>query len=233
MTDTNDSGQLTNGAKMPEDEEIIELTDVVEKSPSEDEEIIDLTDIVEEPSAAVEEVTATTEVSEDEETVSISDDWMKTHVEAEVDEPSDMALEIPDDMDAFDDPEVTDDSFDEAEIGIEVDEAPAEDSVVIDEDEAFDEHLDMVDEEDDDFIESMGMDLEVEDNEPEAKIEEEALSTGVSLTQEQVEKSLERVIEKMFSEKIENVLVAVIEKLVSKEIEKLKGILLEESTGDE
>lgn len=53
-----------------------------------------------------------------------------------------------------------------------------------------------------------------------------------SLSEEQLEEALERVIKKMFAEKIDSILVEVIEKSVAKEIERLKDILTDDAKDD-
>jgi len=53
-----------------------------------------------------------------------------------------------------------------------------------------------------------------------------------SISSEQLDLAVERVVKKMFAEKIESVLVQVIEKTVTKEINKIKNILLDETSGD-
>ena len=87
---------------------------------------------------------------------------------------------------------------------------------------AIDEDVDMAEDEDD-FAESLGMDLE----------EESAVSEPISVSTEQLEETLERVIERMLSEKIERIIEEAIERSVTKELERLKGILLEDSAKDE
>ena len=49
---------------------------------------------------------------------------------------------------------------------------------------------------------------------------------------DQVEKTMERVIEKMFSEKIEVIIVRVIEKVVTREIDRLRRTLLDNVSDD-
>jgi hypothetical protein len=49
----------------------------------------------------------------------------------------------------------------------------------------------------------------------------------------QLEKTMERVIEKMFSEKIEGMIVRVIEKVVKKEIDRIKRKLVEDVPGND
>lgn len=85
-----------------------------------------------------------------------------------------------------------------------------------------------------DFVSSLGVEIEPE----EESLEEFGTISSqeqepISVTAEQLEAALERVIVKMFSEKIEGILVEVIEKAVAKEIDRLKTALLEDTTGSE
>jgi hypothetical protein len=61
---------------------------------------------------------------------------------------------------------------------------------------------------------------------------EGALTALAGASQEQIEKSIERVIEQNFSNKIESMVTEAIEKVVSKEIDRLKNILLEDDGED-
>ena len=101
-------------------------------------------------------------------------------------------------------------------------------------DHALDEDLE-INEDEDDFVDSLGMDIasgpEVSESHPEVSIESESAGVdvpeSVTVSTSQLEEALERVIEKMLSAKIERILSEVIEKAVTKEMEKLKGILLD------
>ena len=57
-------------------------------------------------------------------------------------------------------------------------------------------------------------------------------SINLTASPDQIEKTIERVIQQDFSEKIERMITEVIEKAVSKEIERLKNILLEDNSDD-
>jgi len=102
--------------------------------------------------------------------------------------------------------------------------------------ESFDDDLD-VDHEEDDFVDSMGMEIGTEYDEDEDEAEETADTSppaeGIDISSEQLDAALERVIKNMFYDKIDSILVEVIEKTVSKEIERLKRLLTEEVSGDE
>ena len=79
----------------------------------------------------------------------------------------------------------------------------------------------------DDFVDSLGMELDSKEDISEDVLESEKVSDA------QMEAALERVIKKMFSEKIDGILVEVIEKTVTREIERLKSILLQDAAGIE
>ncbi len=100
-------------------------------------------------------------------------------------------------------------------------------------DDAIDEDL-MLDEDEDDFVSSLGVEIDTEEESAEEfdtiSVPEQA---PVSVTTEQVEEALERVVKKMFSEKIDGILIEVIEKAVAKEIDRLKSALLEDTTSNE
>ena len=66
-------------------------------------------------------------------------------------------------------------------------------------------------------------------NTPEESTQE--VSTA-NLAPEQIEESIERIIQQNFSEKIESMVAEVIEKAVSKEIDRLKNILLEDNSSE-
>lgn len=101
---------------------------------------------------------------------------------------------------------------------------------------AFDDDL-SIDHGEDDFVDSLGMEI---DEEADVEIVSGAdkaagavLSEGADISGAQLDAALERVIRKMFYDKIDRVLVEVIEKTVTKEIERLKSILLEEASGSD
>ena len=102
--------------------------------------------------------------------------------------------------------------------------SPGEDVKILDEEETFDDEL--VEEaalDQDDFVDSLGMELDPKEDVSQDLHEAEKVSA------EAVEAALERVIKKMFYEKIDRILVEVIEKTVTREIERLKGFLLEDA----
>jgi hypothetical protein len=79
--------------------------------------------------------------------------------------------------------------------------------------------------------------IKVQDPATEKRLEIDSLEQDVStdlnsISSEQLDLAVERVVKKMFAEKIESVLVQVIEKTVTKEINRIKNILLDETSGD-
>ncbi len=79
--------------------------------------------------------------------------------------------------------------------------------------------------------------IKVQDPAAENRLEIDSLEQDVaanlsSISSEQLDLALERVVKKMFTEKIESVLVQVIEQTVTKEINRIKNILLDETSGD-
>jgi len=104
-------------------------------------------------------------------------------------------------------------------------------------DEEFDEEQII----DDDFIGSLGIELEPETDiseetsdkeeqlESEETREKDLVPETVSLSSEQIDEALERVINRMYSEKIESMLAEMIEKAVTKEIERIKVTLIDDA----
>ena len=88
-------------------------------------------------------------------------------------------------------------------------------------DAAFSEEADHEPPSDDDFVDTLGMDLE-------AGIEPPA---PPAISSEDVEAAIERVVKEMLSEKIDILLRKVIETEVSKEVERIKNLLLDEAPG--
>ena len=61
---------------------------------------------------------------------------------------------------------------------------------------------------------------------------DDALAALAGASQEQIEKSIERIIRQNFSGKIESMVTETIEKAVSKEIDRLKNILLDDGSDE-
>jgi hypothetical protein len=106
----------------------------------------------------------------------------------------------------------------------------------------IDDELDFDEGTQDDFVNSMGMDLETdsaisqlpEEHEPlpEHAAAETASITSDAISSDQIEAAVERVIMKILPEKIDSILTAAIEKTLTREIEKIKALLLEDSSGN-
>ena len=103
----------------------------------------------------------------------------------------------------------------------------------------FDEDLG-IDHVEDDFVDSLGMEIGTVDEEVEAEPEETEPEPadilpveGIDIPSGQLDAALERVIKNMFYDRIDSLLVEAIEKIVSKEIGRLKKILTEEVSDDE
>ena len=182
MKDTLEPDDMDQGQNPPEDDEIIELTDIVKDAAGVEEPIIDLTDIVEsappEPPVAVED--------EAENVIELTD-VVQEHAEA------------------------TEQMFESA-----LDETALPDNGIVE--EIYEELP-----EDDDFSDALGVDLEAGIAAPEAP----------SVSHEQVEAAIERVVKEMLSEKIETLLLKIIDKEVSKEVQRLKNLLLDDATGSD
>jgi pilus assembly protein FimV len=74
-------------------------------------------------------------------------------------------------------------------------------------------------------------DMETTDVEPSGEpLADDALAALAGASQEQIEQSIERIIQQNFSDKIESLVTETIEKAVSKEIDRLKNILLDDGS---
>jgi len=197
MTENNDE------ASPKDDENIIDLTDVV--SDTEDIDEIELPDYTDEA----------INVLEEKKVPELDDDILDNVVILEDDLNKDIELD-----------NYLDDEFvDSVDSGLELD-APEDKKS---EDKKQDISLEPEEEESDELGQLIA-DL-VEDTQQKAAYENETASDSPepipSLSSEQVDEALERVIKKMYADKIDSILNEVIEKTVTKEIEKLKALLLE------
>lgn len=86
---------------------------------------------------------------------------------------------------------------------------------------------DDLDEDEDDFVDSLGMEIGAEEEEEDAA--DTDLPEALDVSPEQVDAALERVIQKMFYDRIDRILVNVIEKRVKMEINRIKATLLDEA----
>lgn len=206
MTDGKELKSLGDeSASTTEKDEIIELTDEIMISPEKDEEIIELKDVVTDVGSTKNETTDSfnTEVEE----VLITDE-MASEVSAE-------AAPSPEPPEA--------ESDDEIKIGDEIEQG-----------------VDLYDDSQDEFVNSLGMDLETDSAINELQDEDDLPSDALqsktedlnldSISSDQVEAAIERVLMKILPDRIESILKTAIEKTLSKEIDNLKRILVEEST---
>ncbi len=218
MTINEKPGKNTERTEPAEDEGIIELKDEVDGGPEDDDDILDLLDAVEElsiedPKDIV--LAETEEPGEDDEVLVLTD---------EIIEPSQDDDEIIDLMET-----VEEISLETEALSPKSDDILDLDSDLFEETIDFDEELDQETAPDpsakDDFADSLGIEIETEEDIPEVSLK------GDRVSDEQIAAALEGVIKKMFYEKIDGILVEVIEKTVKNEIERLKNILLEEESG--
>ena len=211
MTDNNDPDKKIEGVESTEDEEIIELKEEAIDMSQDDEEIIDLLEAADEPDVEDEkEGVVAQEVESPKEIITLTEAMSDTPQEIEeIGEPihttvntSQEAEDLTDlNADLLEEPSVLDD-----ELGEEA---------------SIDQALS------DDFVDSLGMELDSKEDVSEDLLKSEKVSDA------QMEAALERVIKKMFYEKIDGILVEVIEKTVTREIERLKSILLQDAAGNE
>ena len=239
MTDSNEPGKMESGQEASADDEIIELTEVVSESAETDEPVIELTDIAGDGDEPVIELTDVAE-DEDEPVIELTD------VAEDEDEP---VVELTDAAEDEDEPviELTDVAVeavseaepvaeDAAENIIELTDAvdavqknteeqreapetvPGEDSGL---GAVFSEATDYEPLPDDDFTDTLGVDLEAGLDPP----------APPAISSEDIEAAIERVVKEMLSEKIDVLLRKVIEREVSKEVERIKTLLLDETLG--
>jgi len=209
-TDEPDVEVITQGG-IVQDPEIIELEEETFNVFQDDEEIIDLLEAADEPDVEDEKQgVVAKEVESLEEIITFTEAMSDTPQEIEeIGEPlhitvnsSEEAEDLTDlHADLLEEPGVLDD-----ELGEEV---------------VINQALS------DDFVDSLGMELDSKEDISEDVLESEKVSDA------QMEAALERVIKKMFYEKIDGILVEVIEKTVTREIERLKSILLQDAAGNE
>jgi hypothetical protein len=194
-----------------DDEEIIDLLEAADDVSQDDEEIIDLLEAADEPDVEDEKQgVSAQEVESSEEIITLTEELSDTPQEIEeIGEPLHITLDTSEEVedltdlnaDLLEEPGILNDEF-----GQEV---------------AADQALS------DDFVDSLGMELDSKED-----ISEDVLGAE-KVSDAQVEAALERVIRNMFYEKIDGILVEVIEKTVTREIERLKNILLQDAAGNE
>jgi hypothetical protein len=228
MTSNNDPDKKMEKAESTEDEELIELKEETFDMSQDDEEIIDLLEAADDVSQDNEEIidlleaadepdvedekqgVSAQEVESSEEIITLTEELSDTPQEIEeIGEPLHITLDTSEEVedltdlnaDLLEEPGILNDEF-----GQEV---------------VADQALS------DDFVDSLGMELDSKED-----ISEDVLGAE-KVSDAQVEAALERVIRNMFYEKIDGILVEVIEKTVTREIERLKNILLQDAAGNE
>ncbi|MEA1946228.1 MAG: hypothetical protein U9N83_02870 [Thermodesulfobacteriota bacterium] len=211
MKDKNDPDKKIEGADSTQDQEIIELQEETFVASQDDEEIIDLLEAVDELAVEdIQESVVTEEATSAEEIITVTETMSDPPQEIEeIGEPI----------------HITDDTSQEAEDLTDLEEDLLEEPSGLDDEfgkeVAFDQGLS------DDFVDSLGMELDAKEDVSEDLLDTEKVSDA------QMEAALERVIKKMFYEKIDGILVEVIEKTVTRELERLKSILLKDAEGNE
>lgn len=226
MTDNKEPDKKNKGAESTDEEEIIDLKEEAFDVSQDDDEIIELLEAVDE--SDVEDtkegvVAQETESTEEEEIVDLVEQAFDAFQDdEEIIELTEATSDTPQEIEEIGEPiHVTTDASQEAEditdLGGDLLEETVDFDSELDEDVALDQTMG------DDFVDSLGMELDSTEDGAEDLLDAEKVSD------EQVEAALERVIKKMFYDKIDHILVEVIEKSVTREIERIKGVLLEDA----
>jgi hypothetical protein len=229
MTSNTDPDKKIEGAESTEDEEIIELKEEAADMSQDDEEVIDLLEATDEPDVeGIKQglVAQELESAEDPEIIEIEEETFNV---LQNDEEVIDLLEItdtPQEIEEIGEPiHTTANLSEQAEDLTDLHANLLEKPGVLDDETgqevAGDQPLS------DDFVDSLGMELDSKEDVSEDVLEPEKVSDA------QMEAALERVIKKMFYEKIDGILVEVIEKTVTREIERLKNVLLQDALGNE
>jgi hypothetical protein len=213
--DEPDADVVTDGilAQEPEseqDSDLIELEEEIFDVSQDDEKIIDLLEKTDEPDVNYEkERIVSQEAESSEEIITLAESMSDTPQEIEeIGEPLHITVDISQEEALTD---ATGDLLEEP--GVLDDESGQE----VDRDQALNN----------DFVDSLGMEIDSEEDVSEGLLESEKVSDA------QVEAALERVVKNMFYEKIDGILVEVIEKTVTREIERLKSVLLQDAVGNQ
>jgi len=226
MTDNKEPDKKNRGAESTEEEEIIDLKAEAFDVSQDDDEIIELLEAVDESDVEdIKEgvVAQETESTEEKEIVDLVEEAFDAFQDdEEIIELTEATSDTPQEIEELGEPiHVTADVSQEAEditdLGGDLLEETLDFDAALDEDVALDQTLG------DDFVDSLGMELDSSEDVAEDLLDAEKVSD------EQVEAALERVIKKMFYDKIDRILVEVIEKTVTREIERIKGVLLEDA----
>jgi len=216
MTEPNEPDKKKNETESTTDEAIIELEEEAAGGPKGDEEIIDLLEAVEEQEPVEDE--AIIELKEETIDEPKGDEEIIDLLEAAEESPQ----EIEDIGEPISEAAAASHAFDDID---ELDNDLIKETVdfadELDTDATIDDALE------DDFADSLGIELDSKEDFSGDLIEADRI------TDEKIEAALERVIKKVFYEKIDRILAGAIEKSVTREIEKLKKALLEDPPGGE
>jgi hypothetical protein len=248
MTEPNEPDKKDNETESTNDEAIIELKEEITDARTGDEEIIDLLEATEEQEPLEDEAIielkeeAVEEPTGDEEIIDLleaaeespkenQDESVSTEEQKPTEDDSYIDLtatisESPREVEDIGEPVA-----DDADLSQEFDDIDELDNDLIKETDDFTDEFDMTaimdKASDEDFADSLGIELDSKEDLSGDLFEPD------SITNQKIEAALERVIKKVFYEKIDRLLEEAIEKTVKKEIEKLKKALLEDSPGGE
>ena len=211
-------------AGQTENEEIIELTDEIKAAPKNGEEIIELTDEIK------------TAPNDADEIIELVDEVVKPVSTVPADNAGGAAREEPAVSGA---PEMNTGS-EETNASEAAPEASPDGEIMIGAD--IEEDLEIEEDEQDDFVNSLGMDLETNSAISQLPEEQDAVSAAEpsesapliseAVSSDQIEAAVERVVMKILPEKIDSLLSAAVEKTLAREIDKIKAVLLDESSGE-
>lgn len=240
MVDNNEPEKMDNKTEIPDEDEIIDLLEEVTE-PEEDDAIIDLTQTIEdiEEQSEAEEMVDMTEPVEksEEEIIELDAPIDDGDVEEEEIELTDIVRESPlKGLDVTSSPvfeEVQDEEPPEPLTKKIIEEVyPAGASTATSAEIEIGEPMADDDnegegEEDNAFADSLGMDIYDDESEPAVDVDTGDEAETISLTSEQVEAAIERVLLRILPEKIEGILVETIERIVTQEIQRIKNDLLD------
>ena len=248
MTEPNEPDKKNNETESTKDEAIIELKEEIADARTGDEEIIDLLESTEEHESVEDEaiIDLKEEVVEestgDEEIIDLleaaeespkedQDEGIDTEEQKLKEDDSYIDLTVTTSETSSKIKDIDEPIADEADLYKEFDNIDELDNDLIKESNDFTDEFDtdsiMDEASEDDFADSLGIELDAKEDISGDLFEPD------SVTDEKIEAALERVIKKVFYEKIDRLLVDAIEKTVTREIEKLKKALLEDSPDGE
>ena len=217
MEDTHKPEEKNQGEKTPQHDEIIELTDVAKDAAEGQEPVIELTDVAKDAAEAQEPVIELSDVIQEipEEPIFEFTDVVEASSPQTPDASEDEVEKVIDLTDMVQEPFTEIVETPEPYISDLEETTPLDNGIV--------ESMYETNSADEDMTESLGVNLE-------SGMEGSEIP---SISREQIEAAIERVVKEMLSEKIENLLIKIIEKEVSKEVERLKDLLLDDSTGSD